>query len=87
MVNHVLTIDDFLSLDFMRPETCKDLSPHQLLPVWRVMLRVCSLVVLTLDITSTQSLKPSQDRKLAFHLANRNLLHHITIYFFMMDLN
>lgn len=65
VINHVLTIDDFLSLDFMRPETCKDLSAHQLLPVWRVMLRVCSLVVLTLDITGAQSLKPSQGKKLA----------------------
>lgn len=80
-----LTIDDFLSLDFMRPETCKDLSPHQLLPVWRVMLRVCSLVVLTLDITGTQSLKPGQDRKLTLHLANRNLLLNINTYFLKMD--
>ena len=53
----VLTIYDFLSLDFMRPETCEDLSSHQLLPVWGIMLRVCALVILTLDISGTQSLE------------------------------
>lgn len=67
-----LTINDFLSLDFLRPKTCQDLSPHQLLPVWRVMLRVCSLVIFTLDITRTHPLEPGARLKVSFHFPDTN---------------
>lgn len=55
----MLTVDDFLSLDFLRPEAREDLSAHQLLPVWRVVLRVGSLVVLALDVGRSRALQPA----------------------------
>ena len=67
-----LTINDFLSLDFLWPKTCQDVSPHQLLPVWRIMLRVCSLVIFTLDISSTHPLEPGTRLEVSFLFPDTN---------------
>lgn len=52
-----LTVYNFLSLNLLRPESRKDLSSHQLLPVVGIELRVCPLIILALDISNTQCLK------------------------------
>lgn len=53
-----LTVNDFLSLDLLRPQACQHLASDQLLPVRRVVLRVSSLVVLALDVEDAESFEP-----------------------------